>query len=182
MSSQEFGIPTDPIPLAACLPLTPEREADLRLKVIQEAQKWIGTPYRQQADILGAGIDCSMLLVRAWVDSGTVQPFDPRPYPPNWHMNNDEERYLHWMDKCALEVEQPKAGDVVLFKFGRCFSHSGVLVNETQMVHAWAADGKCSQADLNEAWVRYLGKTMTLRPRKFFDVWAKIRQIAGGSV
>lgn len=170
--------PSDPIPKAVCLPLTSAKEEELRQQVIKEGLKWVGTPYHQQADKLGAGIDCSMLLVRAWVDAGVVEPFDPRPYPPDWHMHQSEERYLAWMSSVAKEIpaEERRPGDVVLFKFGRCFAHSGILVTKDTMVHAWAYDGKCSVCDLTESWVLYKGRE--LRPRKFFDVWARIREVS----
>lgn len=157
------------------LPWTAEKEVQMRLAVCAEARTWLRTPYIQMADIKGAGIDCSMLLVRCWVDAGICEPFDPRPYPPNWHMHHSEERYLGWLNTLAVEVDEPKMGDVVVFQFGRCFSHSGILINSTSMVNAWASKD-CVISDLKEGWLTYMGKSGTLRPRKFFDVFAKLRQ------
>ena len=38
------------------------------------------------ADIKGVGVDClGMLLVRVFVDLNLCPPFDPRPYPVDWH-------------------------------------------------------------------------------------------------
>jgi cell wall-associated NlpC family hydrolase len=59
-------------------------EIDQRARVVKEAVGWLGTPYRHQADIKGAGVDCGMLLVRVFVDTGLVAPFDPRPYENDW--------------------------------------------------------------------------------------------------
>ena len=42
-------------------------------RVVAEARKWIGTPYHNCADVQGAGVDCGMLLVRVFVDSGLVR-------------------------------------------------------------------------------------------------------------
>ena len=68
----------------------------MREKIIAEARSWIGTPYHNCADVKGVGVDCGMLIVRVFVDLGLVPPFDPRPYPRDWHMHNsDEERYLN---------------------------------------------------------------------------------------
>ena len=176
-----------PNPTPACLPLTAERELELRAVIVREALSWNGTPYLQLADIKGpnGGVDCSMLLVRVWVDAGLFEPFDPRPYPPSWHMHHSEERYLHWMETVAVEVAKPRAGDVVIFRFGLCFSHGGIMVDDTRVVHALMQHGKCSVTDLREAflcWERPAGVTRrawSARPRKFFDVFAGIQRWAG---
>ncbi len=112
-------VPFAPTPIAACLPLTPAREQALRAAVIAEAMKWQGASYVQQGNVRYSAIDCAMLLVRCWVDSGIFQPFDPRPYPPNWHLHQSQERYLDWMQTLAREVEVPRPGDVVIWRFGR---------------------------------------------------------------
>ena len=178
--------PFMPIPTPACLPLTAEREASLRDVVVREALSWSGTPYQQLADVKGpdGGIDCSMHLVRVWVDSGLVAPFDPRPYPPSWHMHQSEERYLHWMEAVAVEVAAPQPGDIAIFRFGRCFSHGGIVLPGGRIVHAMMQHGVCSVSDLHEAFLakeRPDGKARLKwadRPRKFFDVFAGIRRWA----
>jgi cell wall-associated NlpC family hydrolase len=176
--------PPLPSPAAGSLPLTPALEAMQRQRVIAEALSWIGTPYRQQGDSKGpdGAIDCSMLLVRAWVDAGVLAPFDPRPYPPSWYMHHSEERYLAWMQSVAVETTAPQPGDIVLWRFGRCFSHSGVLISATGFVHAFSVVGRCTKGDLGEAvmrWADHTGKTA--RPCKYFDVWARIRQQQAGA-
>jgi cell wall-associated NlpC family hydrolase len=167
--------PFMPTPLPACLPLTPEKEAALRDAVIAEAMKWNGARYVQQGDHRYDAIDCAMLLVRCWVDAGVFQPFDPRPYPPNWHLNRQAtERYLEWMQSLAHEVAAPRPGDVVLWRMGWCFSHGGIIVNRhDHVMHALAEHRKCTMTDLDEAFLRWdRGKS---RPRRFFDVFAPLR-------
>jgi len=166
-----------PVPVPGCLPLTPEREAELRQAVIAEALKWQGARYVALADAKYSAVDCAMLLVRCWVDVGIFQPFDPRPYPQNWHLHHSEERYLAWMRALAREVEQPRPGDVVIWRFGRCFSHGGIIVNaRMHVMHALAEHGQCTLTDLDEAFLRVDGgKT---RPRRFFDLFAPLRDLA----
>ena len=41
----------------------------------------------------------------------------------------------------AHEVEAPEPGDVALFKFGRCFSHSAIVTDWPLMIHAWNTGG-----------------------------------------
>lgn len=107
--------------------------------IVREAKRWLDTPYHHAGDVLGAGVDCAMLLVRVFCDSGLVPPFDPRPYPPDWHLHRSAERFLGWIAQFAERAESPQPGDVALFKFGRCVSHGGIVETiepEPVMIHA----------------------------------------------
>lgn len=110
-----------------------------RAAVVASARSWIGTPYHHMADIKGVGCDCAMLLVRVYCDLGLVEPFDPRPYVRDWHLHCGEERYLGLLLARAREVESPLPGDVILFQYGRCFSHGGIVTRPDPMtiVHAF---------------------------------------------
>lgn len=166
--------PLFPIPQPAILPVTPEKEAQQREAVIAEAMRFLRTPYRQLGDRVGSGVDCAMLLVRAWVDGGVFLPFDPRPYPPEWHLHQSEERYLAWMEALAVEVPEPKRGDVVIIHFGKCFSHGGICLGGNLIIHSFVKEGICTLADLDSNDLRMVGSK--LRERKFFDIWARLRQ------
>ena len=109
-----------------------------RARIAAEARKWIGTPYHNCADVLGAGVDCGMLIVRVFVDTGLVAPFDPRPYAPDWMLHRDEEKYLSFFTARAHPVEKPGVGDIALFRYGRSYSHGGVVVSThpVNIVHA----------------------------------------------
>ena len=114
-------------------------EIEQRLAVVAEARKWVLTPYHFEGDVLGAGVDCGMLLVRVFVDLGLVPPFDPRPYPPDWMLHQDEEKYLGWVYQACAPVETPQPGDIALFRFGRCYSHGGIVTaaNPVAIIHAF---------------------------------------------
>jgi len=114
-------------------------ETAQRAAVVAEARSWIGTPYHNCADVKGVGVDCGMLIVRVFIDTGLCPPFDPRPYPADWHLHRSEERYLGFVfDRCA-EVDEPQSGDVMLLRFGRCYSHGGIVACPTprSIVHAY---------------------------------------------
>lgn len=173
--------PFQPTPCHGVLPITPEKEFNQRVAVVAEARRWIGTPYHQMADILGGGVDCNMLLVRAWVDAGIFEPFDPRPYPSNWHMHQSEERYLGWMECLAQEIQTPpQSGDIRLMTFGKCFSHGGIYEDGPhRIIHAHQQTGKCCVSDVKESWVQYFGRGRSgvMRPTKNFSIWAKLREM-----
>jgi NlpC/P60 family putative phage cell wall peptidase len=108
-------------------------------RIVAEAQRWIGTPYRHSADVFGVGVDCAMLLVRVFCDLGLVPAFDPRPYATDWHLHRSEEKYLGGVMRYAEKVDEPQPGDVALFKFGRCLSHGGIVdavSPDITMIHA----------------------------------------------
>ena len=110
-----------------------------RAAIVAAARAWIGTPYHNCADIKGVGVDCGMLLVRVFVDLGLCEPFDPRPYSPDWHLHRGEERYLGLLLARAHATKRPEAGDMMLFRYGRCYSHGGIVTNAAPLtiVHAF---------------------------------------------
>ncbi|MGD1035909.1 MAG: hypothetical protein ABR878_01695 [Roseiarcus sp.] len=110
-----------------------------RAAIVAAAREWIGTPYHHMADVKGVGCDCAMLLVRVFCDLKLVEPFDPRPYVKDWHLHRGEERYLGLLLARAYAVAAPLPGDVVLFRYGRCFSHGGIvtLARPLTIVHAF---------------------------------------------
>jgi NlpC/P60 family putative phage cell wall peptidase len=112
-----------------------------RARVVAAARDWIGTPYHHMADLRGVGCDCAMLLVRVYCDLGLVEPFDPRPYTRDWHLHRGEERYLKFLLARAREVPAPQAADVMLFRYGRCFSHGAIVTRTAPLtvVHAFAS-------------------------------------------
>lgn len=128
--------------------------------IAAEALSWVGTPYHHQADVKGRGVDCAMLLVRVFVDTGIVPAFDPRPYTPDWYMHRDEERFLGWISKFGDPVPEGsplEPGDVALYKFGRCVSHGGIVVEPGIMVHADQAACRVVRCETTRWSDRYAG-------------------------
>jgi len=146
-------------------------EGDQRRDVVREARSWIGTKYHPQGDIKGAGIDCGMLLVRVFVDTGLCAPFDPRPYADYWYLHRSEERYLGFIFDRAKEVSAPLPGDVMVFRYGRCFSHGGIVTDTSPLtiVHAFQP----ALVVLEEEVARNPALCAPLRHQKFFSLWAK---------
>ena len=146
-------------------------EESERAAIVAEARKWIGTPYHNCADVRGAGVDCGMLIVRCFCDTGLVPPFDPRPYPPDWHLHRSEERYLGFVFDRTKEVSEPQPGDVVVFRYGRCYSHGGIVTaaSPLSLVHAFQPARRVVEEELRtnsalsepKRWPRY------------FSLWAK---------
>ena len=139
-------------------------EQQFRDAVVAEARSWLGTPYHHQADLKGVGVDCAMILIAVYSAVGAIEHFDPRPYPPDWMLHRDSERYLEHILPRAIEVDSPKPGDVVLMKFGRTFSHSAIVIEDTAVIHAFSKDRRVVLGD----YTQYPFKERELR---FFSVW-----------
>jgi NlpC/P60 family putative phage cell wall peptidase len=122
-----------------------------RAAVVAAARDWIGTPYHVCADVKGVGCDCAMLLVRVFCDLSLVARFDPRPYSSDWHLHRSEEIYLRLLLERAHPVEAPEPGDVVLFRYGRCFSHGGIVskARPLTLIHAFASAGIVLEEELS---------------------------------
>jgi cell wall-associated NlpC family hydrolase len=112
---------------------------DQRSIVVDEARRWLGTPYHCQADVRGAGVDCAMLIVRVFVDSGLCEAFDPRPYSDDWFLHRSDERYLGFVFNYCAEVQGACPGDVIVFRYGRCYSHGGIVTvaDPLTIIHAY---------------------------------------------
>jgi cell wall-associated NlpC family hydrolase len=150
----------------------PSSESDQRAAIVAAARSWIKTPYHNNADIKGVGVDCGMLIVRVFVDTGLCPPFDPRPYPPDWHLHRNEERYLGFVfDRCA-EVSAPQPGDVMVLRFGRCYSHGGIVTVTAPLtiVHAYYKAHRVLEEDIGRNSIL----SDPLRKPRFFSFWAKM--------
>lgn len=155
--------------------MTEEQE---RKAVVDEALTWTGTPYHANADVKGAGVDCGMILVRVFVDLGLrfknqgletlgrfPLPFDPRPYPSQWHLHNRGEKYKEIVEQLAKEFEgPPRPGDIVLFHYGLCYAHGAIVINWPIVIHAMGPS-KVQMQDI--------GANTMLRNlrKKFFSIW-----------
>ncbi len=122
--------------------LMAESEQVKRAVLVAEARSWLGTPYHHAADVKGVAVDCAMILVRIYVDLGFCEPFDPRPYTHDWMLHRDEERYLGFLIDRTREIDRARVGpgDIILFRYGRCYSHGGIVtkVDPLTIVHAFA--------------------------------------------
>jgi cell wall-associated NlpC family hydrolase len=145
-------------------------EIEWRTAIVVAARSWIGTPYHNCADVKGAGVDCGMLLVRVFVDLGLAPPFDPRPYAPDWHLHRSEEKYLGFVFAHGREVEAPQPGDIAVFRFGRCYSHGGIVAKPDPLtiVHAFAP----ARMALEETVARNARLSQPERAPRFFDILA----------
>ncbi len=143
-----------------------KKESTQRAMVVAEARSWLRTPYAHAADIKGVGVDCAMILVRVFHDLKLVPKFDPRPYPPDFYMNQEEQKYLNWVKEYCGEVTEALPGDILTFQFGRCVSHAGICIGWPWMIHAYRPDRHVVLCDLSV-------DPIMERVRGIYSYWAK---------
>ena len=116
--------------------------------IIQEARRWIGTPYVHQSSVFGAGADCLGLLRGVWRALYGEEPEKVPAYSLDWSEPQGEERLwaaaLRHLNPKPLDIEA--SGDVLLFRMrsGSVAKHLGIatLVGaEPRFVHAYSRYG-----------------------------------------
>ncbi|WP_310626368.1 hypothetical protein [Limnohabitans sp.] len=112
-----------------------------RLQICAEARSWLGTPYHHMARIKGVGVDCLQILIAVYSAVGLMDAFDTGYYPNDWMLHRDEERYLAGVLEHAHPVDTPSVGDMALYRFGRTYSHSAILVDGGLSVHSYMGLG-----------------------------------------
>ena len=148
-------------------------EIEARVKIVEEAKSWIGTPYISNGMIKGprGGTDCAMFLVGVYSNIGLIpREFDPRPYPPQWHVHRNEEKYLGYVLQFVKEIEGlPKPGDLAMFKIGQVFAHGAIVIEWPNVIHAIGNDCVTPE-DISKS---IIGKRALARvPQRFFSLWS----------
>ena len=129
-----------------------------RQRVIDEAAKWLRTPWRDKAQVLGAGVDCAHLLIAVYAGAGLIEPFDPGEYPQDMMLHSDRELFTQWIDKYMDPVEAPLPGDAVIWKFGRSFSHGGIVTLWPAFIHAYRMEGIVCYGDDRDVYLNHREK------------------------
>jgi len=107
-------------------------------KVIEEAISWIGTPYHMGATLKGVGVDCGTFLTEVYRRAGIVSDkIQLEHFPIDWFLHTREEKYLGHIERYCVGIDLGLPARVVLFQYGRIFSHGGIIVEWPIIVHAW---------------------------------------------
>jgi cell wall-associated NlpC family hydrolase len=154
--------------------------AEQRSAVVAEAMTWLRTPYHHAARVKGAGVDCAMLPAAVYTACGLIDEPVFDAYPPDWHMHRDAERYLATVLDYAVEIEtDPLPGDLVLWRFGRCFSHGAIVIEWPTVIHAYLRTPVSLSNALQDSRLTHIGQSGPdqgkPRPRKAFTLkqWAE---------
>jgi cell wall-associated NlpC family hydrolase len=127
------------------------KRAEIEAAIVAEAITWLGTPYHNHGRMKGVGVDCAMLILETAIRAGAIIPFNPGAYPAQFGLHRDEEQFIGFVTRYATEIDAPQPGCVALFKYGRCYSHGGIMISDTRLVHAVMRDRAVIYSDLTDA-------------------------------
>jgi NlpC/P60 family putative phage cell wall peptidase len=133
-----------------------------RARILVEARSWIGTPYHHKGRVKGVGVDCGGLLYEVYSTQFQLMPY-PDFYAMDWALHRSDELYTNFLGQYISETRSTEPADIVVFRYGRCFSHGGILTETGRVIHAW---GSQQRGQVMESPMSFFG----LRPRKFFKV------------
>ncbi|WP_435312670.1 NlpC/P60 family protein [Primorskyibacter sedentarius] len=127
--------------------------------IVAAARGWLGTPYRHQASVRGAGTDCLGLLRGVWREVIGPEPVAVPAYSYDWSEPQGEERL--W-DAALAHLQDAGAdlvpGDVLLFRMrnGSVAKHLGILSEARELpafIHAYTGHGVV-ESPLSAPWRR----------------------------
>lgn len=107
-----------------------------RETVVSLAQGFLGTPYVPRGMCPGLALDCGTLLWHVYREIIPLPAF-PADYPADWALHTVDTRYLDWIAPFVQEVARPVRGGISVWKYGRSFSHGGIVVDKKHVIHAW---------------------------------------------
>lgn len=121
------------------------------------AERWVGTPYRHQGAVRGAGADCLGLVRGVRRELGFEDVRVPA-YAPGWGEGADEGEPLLRAARLFLQPRQglaPTTGDVIVFRMVERgpAKHCAIALGPDRFVHAYAGVGTVVSA-LSEPWRR----------------------------
>ncbi|MEO0859906.1 MAG: peptidase [Pseudomonadota bacterium] len=129
--------------------------------VVDEARRWIGTPYVHQASMRGAGTDCLGLIRGVWRAVYGGEPEKVPAYTMDW----SEPQGLETLWEAALRHMRPISAGVPLVS-GQCLlfrmreqsvaKHLGIVASAGALptfVHAYSGQGVVESA-LSRPWKR----------------------------
>ena len=126
-----------------------------RENIIVEARRWVGTPYRHQASLIGVGADCLGLVRGVWRNLYGFDSEKPPAYSADWAEASRQETLIAAADRHLVRMpdEKRKPGDVLLFRFRRHLpaKHAAILVTPIHIVHA-IEGAAATETALNDWW------------------------------
>lgn len=135
-------------------------------RAVLEARTWLGTPYRHQASLKGAGADCLGLLRGVWRAVYGAEPMQITPYTADWSEASGREDLL----QAAQALLKPAGtgfavGDVLVFRMRvqGVAKHLGIICEggaSPRFIHAYSGHGVVDVA-LTSPWQRRIAARLS---------------------
>lgn len=143
-------------------------EAEARAAIVAEALSWESTPYHPHARIKGVGCDCAQLPAAVYEAVGLIEPVNPT-YTSDWMLHRDEEKFLGFVLPQARQIKLADVlpGDLILWRYGRTFSHAAIVIDMPEVLHAALKGGAVIRADVTRE------SDLKDRECRYFSVFGK---------
>jgi cell wall-associated NlpC family hydrolase len=143
-------------------------DTESRSRILEEARSWLGTPYHHKGRVLGVGVDCGGLLYQVYGKFYDIKPY-PETYPQDWALHAGAELYLDFISEYVKEAGSPRPAGIVVFRYGRCYSHGGIITEKNTVIHAW---GRTMNGKVIESPMSFFRDGKFFRPRKYYSLKA----------
>lgn len=125
--------------------------------IIDEARKWLGTPYRHQHRAIGIGCDCVNLVIAVGLDLGLTTLTDEQYAPFKGYSRLPNPRMMkRGIEVICREIESPEVGDIMWLQWGRGLPMHMAILSEMNgrptMIHAYSGAGKVVEHGFTAEW------------------------------
>lgn len=132
-----------------------------------ESRSWLGTPFRANAAIKGAGVCCHLFVAEVLMEVGAIprQPF-PKANPNHSiaQKNSLIEAFMDSFDNVVRVEGEPLPGDILGFRIGGCTHHISLVLPAQKMIHAVRRYGVIESCRDDPMWQRRLTHIWRVSP------------------
>jgi cell wall-associated NlpC family hydrolase len=139
----------------------------LRTQLCDIVKIWesLNVPYEHRGTTR-RGCDCTGLIIGALRELGYLRDYKLRNYPRDWNLHAKADNHIvEEVEKVADKVSTSDIGNLVLFHFGKCVAHIGVVIENGLFIHCFLTAGKCTTSSLwNSLWTKRMVKDENGKP------------------
>ncbi len=139
---------------------------DQRARILDVATGWERTPFHDDANLKGIGVDCAQFVASVYMEAGIVPAFEVPRYQAQWLLHRSEERLMDFVRSYAREIDEHEVlpGDLVLYRLGRAYAHAAIIIDwPNEIIHAHKLSGMVIRA-------RPFDSDINRTPVKFFSL------------
>jgi len=122
-----------------------EQETLERMRLIEEAKTWIGTPYHSEGRVKGAGCDCGTFLLGVLENAELLPHIDIPHYPEDIACHCAVPKYLMKIEEYCQRVNNNdrKIGDILVYQFqgSKVPHHAAFVYDDEYLIHSYTRQG-----------------------------------------
>jgi cell wall-associated NlpC family hydrolase len=127
-------------------------------RLAAKAEEWEAArvPYVHRG-MRRTGCDCTGLIIGCLQELGFLRDYKLRRYPRDWNMHAAAGDFIRQEIGVIADpvVGAPQRGDIILFRFGKCVAHAGILVKPGVFCHCTGGERRVRRGLLRTAkWVK----------------------------